>query len=145
MNITFPVFARNCIQTSDKRRSTKDNLMTTVAILQEFRPGLDFKDITYTFLKEFEQYLRERGNSVNTIAKHMRQLRTLINEAINRGYIHVDAYPFRKYKIRHEKGRHEFLTPDELKKLERLQTGSRKLRHVLDAFLVLLLRWTSIL
>lgn len=135
VNITFPAFARNCILASDKRRSTKDNLMTTVAILQEFRPGLDFKDITYTFLKEFEQYLRERGNSVNTIAKHMRQLRTLTNEAINRGYIHADAYPFRKYRIRLVKGRHEFLTPDELKKLEGLQTGSRKLRHVLDAFL----------
>ena len=31
--------------------------------------------------------------------------------------MHADAYPFRKYKIKQEKGRHEFLTPDELKKL----------------------------
>ena len=83
--------------------------MTTITVLQEFRPGLDFKDITYTFLKEFEAYLREKGNSVNTIAKHLRQLRTLVNEAINQGYIHADAYPFRKYKIKQERGRHEFL------------------------------------
>ena len=76
----------------------------------EFRPGLDFKDITYTFLKDFEAYLREKGNGVNTVAKHLRQLRTLVNEAINQGYIHADAYPFRKYKIKQEKGRHEFLT-----------------------------------
>lgn len=135
VNVTFLAFARDCIAASDKRQSTKDNLTTTVRLLQEFREGLDFKDITYTFLKEFEAWLRERGNSVNTVAKHLRQLRTLVNEAINRGYIHADAYPFRMYRIRQEKSRHEFLTPDELKRLETLELNDRKLRHTLDAFL----------
>ena len=134
VNVTFPVFAKIYVQESDRKRSTKENLMTTITVLQEFRPGLDFKDITYTFLKEFEAYLREKGNSVNTIAKHLRQLRTLVNEAINQGYIPSDAYPFRKYKIKQEKGRKEFLTPDELKRLENLDVD-KKLRHVLDAFL----------
>lgn len=109
-------FAKEYVTHSDRRESTKENLYTTITVLQEFRPGLDFKDITYTFLKDFEAYLREKGNGVNTVAKHLRQLRTLVNEAINQGYIHADAYPFRKYKIKQEKGRHEFLTPDELKK-----------------------------
>ncbi len=135
VNVTFPVFAKIYVQESDRKRSTKENLMTTITVLQEFRPGLDFKDITYTFLKEFEVHLKEKGNSVNTIAKHLRQLRTLVNEAINQGYIPSDAYPFRKYKIKQEKGRKEFLTPDELRKLENLQVADKKLRHVLDAFL----------
>lgn len=134
VNVTFPVFARIYVQESDRKRSTKENLMTTITVLQEFRPGLDFKDITYTFLKDFEVHLKEKGNSVNTVAKHMRQLRTLVNEAINQGYIPSDAYPFRKYKIKQEKGRKEFLTPDELKRLENLNVD-KKLRHVLDAFL----------
>ena len=135
VNVTFPVFAKEYVQHSDRRESTKENLYTTITVLQEFRPGLDFKDITYTFLKDFEAYLREKGNGINTIAKHLRQLRTLVNEAINQGYIHADAYPFRKFKIKQEKGRHEFLTPDELRKLENLEVSDRKLRHVLDAFL----------
>lgn len=135
VNVTFPVFARDYVLSSDRKDSTKENLLTTITVLQDFRSGLDFKDITYTFLKEFEAYLREKGNSVNTIAKHLRQLRTLVNEAINQGYIHADAYPFRKFKIKQEKGRHEFLTPDELRKLENLQVSDRRLRHVLDAFL----------
>ena len=135
VNVTFPVFAKEYVTHSDRRESTKENLYTTITVLQEFRPGLDFKDITYTFLKDFEVYLREKGNGVNTVAKHLRQLRTLVNEAINQGYIHADAYPFRKYKIKQEKGRHEFLTPDELRKLENLEINDRKLRHVLDAFL----------
>lgn len=135
VNVTFPVFAKEYVTHSDRRESTKENLYTTITVLQEFRSGLDFKDITYTFLKDFEVYLREKGNGVNTVAKHLRQLRTLVNEAINQGYIHADAYPFRKFKIKQEKGRHEFLTPDELKKLENLEVSDRKLRHVLDAFL----------
>ena len=135
VNVTFPVFAKEYVTHSDRRESTKENLYTTITVLQEFRPGLDFKDITYSFLKEFEVYLREKGNGINTVAKHLRQLRTLVNEAINQGYIHADAYPFRKFKIKQEKGRHEFLTPDELRKLENLEVSDRKLRHVLDAFL----------
>lgn len=135
VNVTFPVFAKEYVQHSDRRESTKENLYTTITVLQEFRPGLDFKDITYSFLKDFEVYLREKGNGINTVAKHLRQLRTLVNEAINQGYIHADAYPFRKFKIKQERGRHEFLTPDELKKLENLEVNDRKLRHVLDAFL----------
>lgn len=135
VNVTFSVFARDYVLSSDRKDSTKENLLTTITVLQEFRSGLDFKDITYTFLKEFEAYLREKGNSVNTIAKHLRQLRTLVNEAINQGYIHADAYPFRKFKIKQEKGRHEFLTPDELRKLESLEVSDKKLRYVLDAFL----------
>lgn len=135
VNVTFPIFAKEYVKHSDRRQSTKDNLITTINVLQEFRPGLDFKDITYTFLKDFETYLREKGNGVNTVAKHLRQLRTLVNEAINQGYIHADAYPFRKFKIKQEKGRHEFLTPDELKKLENLEVSDKKMRHVLDAFL----------
>ena len=65
----------------------------------------------------------------------MKELRTLVNEAINQGYMHADAYPFRKYKIKQEKGRHEFLTPDELKKLETVEVEEESMRHVLDAFL----------
>ena len=135
VNVTFTVFAREYVKHSDRRKSTKDNLITTINVLQEFRSGLDFKDITYTFLKDFETYLREKGNGINTVAKHLRQLRTLVNEAINQGYIHADAYPFRKFKIKQEKGRHEFLTPDELRKLEDLGVSDKKIRHVLDAFL----------
>lgn len=113
------------MQESDRKRSTKENLLTTITVLQEFRPGFDFKDITYTFLRDFEVHLKEKGNSVNTIAKHLRQLRTLVSEAINQGYIPSDAYPFRKFKIKQEKGRKEFLTLNELRRLENLLVSDK--------------------
>ena len=133
--ITFPAFARSSIETSDKRPNTKENLLSTVNQLELFRPGVDFADLTYTFVKDFDAWLREQGKGINTVAKHLRQLRTLINEATSDGYMPADAYPFRKFKIKQEKGRHEFLTPDELRKLENLEVNDKKLRHVLDAFL----------
>ena len=133
--ITFPAFARSAIDSSDKRDSTKENLLTTVGQLEQFRPGLDFADLTYTMLKDFETWLREQGKGVNTVAKHLRQLRTLINEAINDGYMPADAYPFRKFKIKIQKAQKPFLTPDELGKLERLHLEDVRQQHILDAFL----------
>jgi len=60
-------FAKSAIDNSDKKQSTKDNLHSTLAVLHDFCSGLDFKDLTYTFFRNFEQYLREKGNTVNTI------------------------------------------------------------------------------
>ena len=133
--ITFPAFARSSIYSSDKRHSTKENLLTTVGLLEQFRSGLDFADLTYTMLKDFEAWMREQGKCVNTVAKHLRQLRTLVNEAINDGYMSADAYPFRKFKIKQEKPQKPFLTPDELRQLEELKLVDQRQQHVLDAFL----------
>lgn len=133
--VSFLKFAIQTIENSDRKPGTKENMLGTVATLKEFRNVIEFTDINYTFLKEFDAFLRNKNLKVNTVGKHMRILRTLVNEAINQGYMHADAYPFRKYKIKQEKGRHEFLTPDELKKLETVEVEEESMRHVLDAFL----------
>lgn len=135
VNITFTEFARKSIMSADKSNSTKENLMSTVRLLDRFRPGLTFEDLSYTFLKDFEAWLREQGKNQNTTGKHLRQLRTLTNEAINDGYMPADAYPFRKFKIKIQKAQKPFLTPDELGKLERLHLEDVRQQHILDAFL----------
>ena len=120
-DITFKAFSKKIINESDRSEKTKENLNSTVRAVCKFRQGLDFKDLSYSFLKAFEQHLRDSGKSTNTIGKHLRQLRTIVNEAINHGIIKADDYPFRKYKIKTEKGHFEWLTPQELKKLENLK------------------------
>ena len=134
-DVTFKAFAKKMIDESDRSEKTKENLRSTVRAVCRFRQGLDFKDISYGFLKSFEQHLRDTGKSTNTVGKHMRQLRTIVNEAINHGIIKADDYPFRKYKIKSEKGHFEWLTPQELKRLENLKPTNKGQRHVLDAFL----------
>lgn len=134
-DVTFKAFAKKMIDESDRSEKTKENLQSTVRAVCRFRQGLDFKDITYSFLRAFEQHLRDNGKSTNTVGKHMRQLRTIVNEAINHGVVKADDYPFRKFKIRSEKGHFEWLTPQELKRLENLNLTNTGQRHVLDAFL----------
>lgn len=134
---SFMSFGIQWVENSLKKDSTKNNLKTTLHLLQAFRSTLDFPDINYSFLLDFEHYLRERNYSINTIAKHMAHLKTLVNEAIRQGYLAPTDYPFRTYHIKTVPTRHSFLLPEEIKKLENLVLPLRwkQLEHTLDAFL----------
>ena len=135
--MTFPAFGRNWVAHSSRKESTKKNLLTTLDLLDGFRPSIGFENLTYPFLLEFEDFMRQKQYGVNTIAKHMRQLRTFVNEAIKQGHVRPENYPFRKYRIKTTQSRHTFLLPEEVGKLERLDSGScpESLRHSLKAFL----------
>ena len=133
-DITFESFSMSAIRGSHRKNGTKNNLIGTLKILNEFRPGYTWDDLTYTFLRDLELWLLAKGAAVNTVAKHLQNIRTMINEAISAGYMHADADPFRQFTIKHEKVPHRFLNPDELKKMENVNVGG-KLAHIRDAFL----------
>ena len=124
----FISFAKEAVRSSNRSKGTKGNLLTTLKRLQKWRGNIEFKDLTYTFIREFEQYLS--GEHTNTTAKHLKNLRTMINAAINEGYISANDYPFRKYRIKTVAPEHEFLLPDELAMVEAAPRC-----HILDAFL----------
>lgn len=133
-DLTFEAFSRSAITRSSRKNGTKNNLQGTLKALNEFRAGYTWDDLNYSFLKDFELWLSERGAAVNTIAKHLQNLRTLINEAISAGYLSADADPFKQFTIKHERVPHRFLNPEELKRMENVKVGG-KLAHVRDAFL----------
>lgn len=132
---TFCKFAEKVIEHSSRRDGTKGNLLATVRNIRKWRGDVDFKDLTFNYITDYENYLREQGTKTNTIGKHLRNLRTLVNEAINRGYISRDNYPFLQYKIKKEKPEHRVLTRTELTKLEKHQPKRKTAQRVLDAFL----------
>lgn len=131
--ITFDSFAKDSVLKSDRRKGSKENILNTLKTLKQYKPSYNWDDITYSFIKDFERYLRMRGSKVNTIAKHLTCLKTMINEAIRQGM--MTSNPFLKFKIRHEEGAHSFLTNEELGILEGLRLVRDKLQHTLDAFL----------
>ena len=135
--MTFLSFGRNWVEHSLRKDATKKNLLTTLDLLNNFRSSIEFEDITYSFLLEFEDFMRQKMYETNTIAKHMRQLRTFVNEAIKRGYIQPENYSFRKYQIKTTQSKHSFLLPEEIRKLEKLELSlcSKSLMHSLKAFL----------
>lgn len=136
-DVLFLSFARKEVDASLLKESTKQNHLTTISLLQAFKPSVEFKDLNYNFITGFEKYLYDAGYQVNTIAKHMKHLKSFVNAAINKGHIDLKDYAFRRYKIKMKKGKHVFLLPEEMKKLEDLCLKNRNIhfQHTLDAFL----------
>lgn len=133
-DITFESFCMSIIGKSHRKSGTKNNLIGTLKVLNEYRPSYTWNDLTYTFLRDLEEWLLNKGLAVNTVAKHLQNIRTMVNEAISAGYLRADADPFRQFVIKHEKVPHRFLNPDDLKRMENVRLNG-KLAHVRDAFL----------
>lgn len=134
---SFIAFYRQEVEEAALKESSRKNHLTTLKLLTAFKPDVRFTELTYDFLCSFERYLRQKEYHTNTIAKHMKHLKRYINAAINKNYMDVRSYAFRKYKIKSVEYKHTHLTHEELERLERLRLGEKPLRQkkVLDAFL----------
>lgn len=134
---SFITFFKTEIANASLKESTKRNHLSTLALLREFRKEVSFADLTFEFVSSFECFLQRKGYHINTIAKHMKHLKRQINLAINKEYIEVQKYAFRKYRIKTSAHRHTHLVPEELAQLEALSLTGRngKYRKTLDAFL----------
>lgn len=134
---SFIVFFKREVMTSSLKESTKRNHLSTLMLLREFKKDVLFSDLTFEFVSSFEYFLQLKGYHTNTIAKHMKHLKRHVNIAINKEYIEIQKYAFRKYKIRTVENKHTHLVPEELEKLEKLNLKGRyaKFQKTLDAFL----------
>ena len=136
-NSSFISFFRQEVMKSSLKDSTKRNHLSTLILLQEFKKDIVFSDLTFEFISSFEYFLQLKGYHINTIAKHMKHLKRHVNIAINKEYIEIQKYAFRKYKIKTIENKHTHLVPEELERLENLILSDRyvKLQKSLDAFL----------
>ena len=134
---SFLDFYKEELATSSLKESTKHNHLSTLELLQAFKKEIFFTDLTFEFVSSFDSYLQSRGYHLNTIAKHMKHLKRYVNIAINKEYMDIQKYAFRKYKIKTVENGHTHLSPEELEKLETLQLTGRytKYQKTLDAFL----------
>lgn len=136
-NTSFISFFKQEVINSTLKESTKRNHLSTLSLLQQFKKDVTFSDLTFEFISSFEHFLQSKGYHTNTIAKHMKHLKRHINVAINKDYMEIQKYAFRKYKIKTIENKHTHLAPEELEKLERLNLIGRytKYQKTLDAFL----------
>jgi integrase len=119
-------------------------------ILQQFKKNakdITFQDIEYNFLNAFEIFLAKRGIKGSTIHFYMRQLRATVNEAIRRGIVNKEAYPFATqfnkngYSFAHLKGDYnpKPLTLVEVDKLKHFPYNDYpQYQHSYDIFMFLL-------
>lgn len=133
---SFSEFMKEEISQSNLKPSTLKNHFSTLMVLTAYKGDVNFSDLSFNFLCDFEHYLLVNNYHRNTIAKHMKHLKRYINLAINKEYFDLHRYPFRKYKIKYLESKRTHLTPEELEQLESLNLkGRRSLRRTLDMFL----------
>lgn len=99
-------------------RNTKSSHRQTLKHLKAFDPNLGsltFDDITPDWVERFELYLEGRGLSVNSRAVYLRNLRTVINDAIDNEL--TSRYAFRRVKIKTQETRKRSLLADKLREL----------------------------
>lgn len=134
---SFLTFFKEEVANSSLKESTRQNHLSTLDLLQEFKKEILFTDLTFEFVSSFDIHLQSKGYHLNTIAKHMKHLKRYINVAINKEYMDIQKYAFRKYKIKSIEGSHTHLAPEELYRFENLQLTGRymRLQKTKDAFL----------
>ena len=108
----------------EDRISTAKSYQCSLNSLKEFKPRLNLEDITSDFLKQYEKWLLNKGNSLTTVGIYLRPLRALFNEAISTGIANVEQYPFgkRKYEIPAGRNIKKALTLSDVGKIYRYET-----------------------
>lgn len=104
------------------RRSTRESNEYTLSAMRKFTAAnnikldtLNFEDINYAWLSDFEKFMEKSGLSVNTRRIHFANIRAAINDAYKREL--TDADPFRRFKLKKEKTAKRSLPVEELRKL----------------------------
>jgi integrase len=95
---------------------------------------IQFEEIDKSWIDQFvdkmkQEQIRKKnttktGLSINTQSLHLRNIRAIINNAIDDRLMELNLYPFRKYKIKSEETEHRNISVEKLRELFNF-TGTR--------------------
>lgn len=108
-------------------RSTISNYKLMLNYAHQFAKteNISFAAIDTAFVEGYDRFLKKMGLSINTIAKHHKNLKKFINLAASRGKpVHA---PYKAFKVKKARTTRDWLTIEELDLLFNLY-NSRKLR-----------------
>lgn len=114
---------------------------TTFKYLKEYakkyRP-LDFESITLEFYNHYLGFLKLDHNlSNNTVGKHIKTIKSFMNEATERGQNTNLEFRNKRFKTLREESDTVYLSIDELQKIEKLDLkASPRIERVRDLFLI---------
>jgi len=114
---------------------TSISYKTTLNSINGFKKKLSLHDITPAFLLDYENYMLKDGKSVSTVGIYMRQLRAIINQAIDANVISSDKYPFKKYQIPAGRNIKKALSEADLNKLLTYNPKSADKQKAIDFWL----------
>lgn len=127
------------IKDSSKAKRTQEIYETTWNKIKSYvgndASSLSFADIDAKWLKSFNEWLMPDCPAVNARAIHFRNLRAVFNAAIDDEI--TNNYPFRKFKIEHEKTRKRALVVKQLKQLRNMPLKNWQKKYV-DCFFLMI-------
>lgn len=125
----------------NKREGTIKVYNTTYKYLKEYSSkykAIDFENITLEFYNHYTAFLsQEHSLSANTVGKHIKTIKSFMNEATERG-INVNLeFRKKKFKTIREEADTVYLSIKELEQFEKLKlSATPRLDKVRDLFLI---------
>ncbi|BDX37694.1 tyrosine recombinase [Tenuifilaceae bacterium CYCD] len=119
---SFIEFALKEIETDYSNKGSYDTYRTRKSAIKKVKDfankDLNFEDITYDFLKKLDSYMIGQGNSQTSRVRILKTIKTFINRAITHGLAKENAV--NSYKYKDKCGVREYLTAEEVKRLNEL-------------------------
>lgn len=118
------------------RVGTQSSYKTTLNSFIKYKGNITLTQIDKKYLMGFEELLNEEGKSPSTIGIYMRQLRAIINQAIDEGVLKRENYPFKSYQIPTSRNVKKALNDDGLKLLLEFKPDEKDIAIALDFWLL---------
>ena len=97
------------------------------------RSDLFLYELNYQFMSAFEAFLKEKfDNSTVTCYKHYQRFTRVIHKAMHKGYI--EKYPFENYKIKLPKKKIQYLSQEEINRIDQTNFRVERLNVIRDIF-----------
>lgn len=111
---------------STRGAHTRESYNTLIKIVERFQSDTTLEDIDIDWLERFTDWQKSQNLSQSTIAGRLKGIRCIVNEAIARKLISTDDDPFRHFRIPKIQNRKEYLSANELRRLEGLRLSGRE-------------------
>ncbi|WP_299135492.1 site-specific integrase [uncultured Tenacibaculum sp.] len=113
----------------------------TIKMLEKYEKSkgylLQFDDIDLSFYRSFVQFLEKKGYSLNSVGKHIKNLKVFLNDALTNGITDNAIFKSRGFKVLKETTTDIFLTKSELEILANEDFSLRpKIELARDIFLI---------
>lgn len=126
------------LSSKTKAKSTIVTYETTLGKLREFKTKMYFSDLTYKTIEGFDAYMNMQGLKLNSRAKHHKNIKYFINQALRKDIVLVKGNPYLKFTVRQGQPRpRTFLIKEEIEALEKIEfpPEEKYLEIQRDAFL----------
>ena len=119
-------------------QSVVNSYKQTKQLLMEFRPRMDFDDVSLDWYFQFLDYcLDEKQYTRNNTGKHVKNVKAIMNEALSEGVTTNTAHKSKKFKVMQDEVDNIYLNREELARIEELNLAHLpQLEEARDLFLL---------